>query len=390
MHGCARAVVSEPRHRILPVSNHQPSIVVVGAGFAGAATAFHLTRMGMERVTILEQEEVPGMHASGRNAAMVRQVVPNESIAALARGGAAFLRHLPRDWPLETDFEQNGSFLLASAGESARLKQDGDRSRERGVPAEWWPIERIVEAVPILEGSPAEGGLWCPTDGVVDIHGLLQGYLKAAASAGARLRTSSGLRRVVVRQGKICAIQTESDEIPADVVVNAAGAWARQVGQMAGASPVPLVPYRRHLFVTRPLDWVEPQWPIVWDLSRDLYFRPESGGLLLCPCDEAAQEAGPAADDPAALQMLADKVTRNYSRLSDLPIRRSWAGLRTLAPDGRFVVGWDSSVGGFFWLAGLAGHGVATSYSVGLLAASLVLQESPSGGPAAFRPDRFL
>ena len=390
MQECARAAVSEPRHRIPSVSNHQPSIVVVGAGFAGAATAFHLTRMGMEKVTILEQEAVPGMHASGRNAAMVRQVVPNESTAALARGGAAFLRHLPGDWPLETRFEQNGSFLLASAKDAARLKQDGDRSRQRGAPAEWWPIERIVEAVPILEGSPAEGGLWCPTDGVVDIHGLLHGYLKAAVSAGARLRTSSGLRRVVVRQGKICAIQTESDELSADVVVNAAGAWARQVGQLAGASPVPLVPYRRHLFVTKPLDWVEPQWPIVWDLSQDLYFRPESGGLLLCPCDEAAQEPGPAADDPAALQMLADKVTRHYPRLSDLPIRRSWAGLRTLAPDGRFVVGWDSSVEGFFWLAGLAGHGVAASYSVGLLAASLVLQESPGAAPAAFSPGRFI
>ena len=145
------------------------------------------------------------MHASGRNAAMVRQVVPHESIAALARGGAAFLRRLPSDWPLETHFEQNGSFLLASARDSAKLKQDGARSRERGVPAEWWPIERIVEAVPILAGSPAEGGLWCPTDGVVDIHSLLHGYLKAAASAGARLRTSSPLRRVVVRQGKVCA-----------------------------------------------------------------------------------------------------------------------------------------------------------------------------------------
>ncbi len=388
MQRCAREAVSEPRHRILPVSNHQPSIVVVGAGFAGAATAFHLTRMGMERVTILEQEAVPGMHASGRNAAMVRQVVPHESVAALARGGAAFLRHLPPDWPLETRFEQNGSFLLASAKDSTRLKQDGDRSR--GAPVEWWPIERIVEAVPVLEGSPAEGGLWCPTDGVVDIHGLLHGYLKAAASLGARLKTSSPLRGVVVRRGKVCAVQTETEELTVDVVVNAAGAWARQIGQLAGASPVPLVPYRRHLFVTRPLDWVEPQWPIVWDLSQDLYFRPESGGLLLCPCDEVAQEPGPAADDPAALQMLADKVTRHYPRLADLPIRRSWAGLRTLAPDGRFVAGWDSAVKGFFWLAGLAGHGVAASYSVGLLAASLVLQKTPGAAPNPFWPGRFL
>ena len=372
------------------MSNQQPSIVVVGAGFAGAATAFHLTRMGVERVTILEREDVPGMHASGRNAAMVRQVGPQESVAALARGGAAFLRHLPPDWPLETRFEQNGSFLLASAKDTTRLKQDGDRSRQRGAPAEWWPIERIVEAVPVLEGSPAEGGLWCPTDGVVDIHGLLHGYLKAAASRGARLKTSSPLRGVVVRQGRICAVQTESEELTVDVVVNAAGAWARQIGQLAGASPIPLVPYRRHLFVTRPLDWVEPRWPIVWDLSQDLYFRPESGGLLLCPCDEEAQEPGTAADDPAALQMLADKVTRHYPRLADLPIRRSWSGLRTLAPDGRFVAGWDSSVKGFFWLAGLAGHGVAASYSVGLLAASLILQETPGSAPNPFRPGRFL
>ena len=371
-------------------TNFQQSIVVVGAGFAGAAVAFHLTRMGMERVTILEQEEVPGMHASGRNAAMVRQVVPHESIAALARGGAAFLRHLPSDWPLETRFEQNGSFLLASARDSAKLKQDGARTRERGVQAEWWPIERIVEAVPILAGSPAEGGVWCPTDGVIDIHSLLHGYLKAAASAGARLRTSSPLRRVVVRQGKVCAVQTESEEVTADVVVNAAGAWAQQIGHLAGASPVPLVPYRRHLFVTNPLEWVEPQWPIVWDLSQDLYFRPESGGLLLCPCDEEAQKPGAPADDPAALQMLADKVTRCYPRLADLPIRRSWAGLRTLTPDRQFAVGWDPSLEGFFWLAGLGGHGVTASYSVGLLAASLVAQQTPGAAPAPFWPGRFL
>ena len=235
-------------------SKHQLSIVVVGAGFAGAAVAFHLTRMGMERVTILEQEEVPGMHASGRNAAMVRQVVPHESIAALARGGAAFLRRLPPDWPLETRFEQNGSFLLASAGDSAKLKQDGARTQECGVAAEWWPIERIVEAVPILAGSPAEGGLWCPTDGVVDIHSLLHGYLKAAASVGARLRTSSPLRRVVVRQGKVCAV-------PDRIRRNHSGCCdqrGRSLGPTDRSSgrglTRPAGSYRRHLFVTKPLD----------------------------------------------------------------------------------------------------------------------------------------
>lgn len=372
------------------MSKHQPSIVIVGAGFAGAAVAFHLTRMGMERVTILEQEKVPGMHASGRNASMIRQVVPYESIAALARGGAAFLHNLPSDWPLETRFEQNGSFLLAAPGDSAKLKRDGARSRECGVPAEWWPIERIVETLPTLAGSPAEGGIWCPTDGVVDIHSLLHGYLKSAVSAGAQLKTASPLRRVVVRQNKVCAVQTESDELKAEVIINAAGAWAQQIGHLAEASSIPLTPYRRHLFVTNPLDWVDPHWPIAWDLSQELYFRPESGGLLLCPCDEEAQAPGVAADDPVALQMLAEKVTRFYPKLADLPIRRSWTGLRTLAPDGRFVVGWDSLLKGFFWLAGLGGHGVTTSYSVGLLAASLVTNKTPKAASYPFWPGRLL
>jgi len=373
----------------MDLSGNQKSIVVVGAGFAGASTAFHLTRMGMGKVMVLEQEKVPGTHASGRNAAMIRQVVPQASIAALARGGAAFVRQLPSDWPVETIFDQTGSFLLASEKDSAKLKQDSAIALECGVPTEWWPIDRIVEAMPILAGSTATGGVWSPTDGVIDIHGLLQGYLAAAAASGAELKFSSSVRQIIVRRNKVCAIQTESEEIVADVLINAAGAWAQEIGLLAGAAHIPLVPYRRHLFVTQPLDWIQAEWPIIWDLSQDIYFRPESGGLLLCPCDEEAQRPGDAADDPTALQMLADKVMRFYPKLSDLPIRRSWAGLRTLTPDRLFTLGWDPSLEGFFWLAGLGGHGVTVSYSVGLLAASLITQKIPTQLAVELAPDRF-
>ena len=369
--------------------NKQKTVVVVGAGFAGAAIAFHLTRLGMERVFVLEREKFPGMHASGKNAAMIRQVVPNKLISDLARGGAAFLRNLPLDWPVETKFEQNGSFFLASKKDSEKIQQDGAYAKQYGTLTEWWPIERIIEFIPIIEGSPARGGLWCPTDGVVDIHSLMQGYLRSAVMNGAELKFSSTINNIVVHHGRVCAVQTESEEIPVDVVINAAGAWAPELGRLAGTLSVPLTPYSRHLFVTKPLDWIESKWPIVWDISQEIYFRPESGGLLLCPCDEEVQDPNITKNDPLILNMLAEKVSRFYPRLSDLPILRSWSGLRTLTPDRQFLVGWDPCVEGFFWLAGLGGHGVTVSYSVGLLAASLIVEGNKSQSINQFSPSRF-
>ena len=157
--------------------------------------------------------------------------------------------------------------------------------------------------------------------------------------------------------------------------------------------PVPanlsLSPYRRHLFVTEALDWVSADWPIVWDVSHEIYFRPESGGLLLSPCDESLQTPGLPVQDPAALELLADKAIQYLPKLADLPIRNSWCGLRTFAPDRRFVIGWDPQLEGFFWVAGMGGHGVTVSYSVGVLAASLILQSREQALSNEFSPARF-
>jgi D-arginine dehydrogenase len=363
--------------------------VIVGAGFAGAATAYHLTQMGLEEVVVLEQEAIAGMHASGRNAAMVRQVVADESIAALAREGAAFLQGLPRDWPLETSFKQSGAFLLGKQQALTQLEQAAGRARQAGVPAEWWPLERIKQRLPVLKGSPAAGGIYCPTDGVIDIHNLLHGYLRLATARGAEVKYSSKVQQVIVREGKVCAVQTEAEEIETGLLVNAAGAWAGELARLAGATPIALTAYRRHLFITAPCNWTSSDWPIVWDLSYEVYFRPEAGGLLLSPGDETAHPPASPATDPAVLEMLADKVIHCFPALSDLPIRNGWACLRTMAPDRRFVIGWDPRLAGFFWVAGLGGHGVTVSYSVGRLAAKLILQKTALSTALELAPGRF-
>ena len=365
-----------------------PQYVIIGAGFAGAATAYHLARRGVKNILILEQEKVAGVHSSGRNASMIRQVVSDPAIAVLTREGAAFLRSLPPDWPVPVSYQQNGSLLLSSGKGWKTLSRDAEMARQGGIEVELWSPEKSKEYVPVLRETDFDGAVWSPTDGVVDIHALLSGYLKAAFSLGTQIRYGCSVQGIEIRGGWVSEVLTAEGVIRAEAVINAAGAWAGVVGKMAGAMEAPLRPCRRHLFLTVPLPWVDPTWPFVWHDVHGVYFRPDSGGLLLCPCDQDEMSPGIPPMDSSVAELLAEKIKRHFPGVPDVAIRKSWAGLRTLSSDGRFVIGWDPKVRGFFWVAGLGGHGVTTSSSVGALAASLILGPSEKRGEP-FSPARF-
>lgn len=362
--------------------------VIIGAGFAGAATAYHLTRRGVGRILLLEQESIPGFHSSGRNAAMMRQCVPDPDLAQLTRDGAAFLRKPPGDWPEPVGFKPNGSLLLGSGAGWNKLQQDAAVGRTVGIDVVLWTPEQAKRRVPVLERSEFEGATWCASDGIVDIHALLSGYLKASAAKGARIRYNARVRAIHSGSNGGAQIEIDGETFTAGVVVNASGAWANVIAKMAGARELPLRPCRRHLFVSPPLDWVDPRWPFVWDVTHDIYFRPEGEGLLLCACDQSELPPGDPPMEEGVKELLAEKIERFMPGLSDVSINKGWAGFRTLTPDGRFVIGWDPKIENFFWVAGLGGHGMTTSAAVGALAAELL-----SGGPdkqsAPFSPERF-
>lgn len=366
-------------------------IVIIGAGFAGAATAYCLARRGAGSLLLLEREVAPGMHASGQNAAMVRRVVLDEAIQPLALEGASFLGQPPSDWPGELTFQQTGSLLLACGSELDHLREVANLYSQTGLGVGFKTPQEANGLVPPLRGGDFEGAIWCPVDGVIDIHALLGGYLRFAQASGARLLTGCQVTGFRHRNGAITAVETSGGTVATGCVVNAAGAWAEQIALLARGTKVPLHPLRRHLFVTGPLPWIEPNWPFVWDVTHGFYFRPESGGLLLSPCDEEAFPPSTPPLDPQASELLAVKLSRHLPSLAGLPIQRGWAGLRTFAGDHRFVIGWDPLVRGLFWVAGLGGHGVTTSAAVGRLAADLIMGREQTADTAhPFTPTRFL
>ncbi len=314
----------------------QHAVVVVGAGFAGAATAWHLAGMGQGDVVLLEREPVPGFHSSGRNAALVREHVEAAAWQPLTRDGAAFLRG-----EALAGFRPTGSLLLGLGDTEA-----SDR-------------------VPIARGR----GRWCPDDGVVDVAALLASYLK-----GRDVRLGCTLRGFE-RAPDGLLLHTDHGRFLAGTLVNAAGAWAGRVGGLD------LPTTNRHLFVTGRMPDVDPSWPFVWDVGHGLYFRPESGGLLLSPCDETAAEPGDYRQEEEQLVRLGELVRDHQPGLGDPSIAYRWVGQRTFAPDRLPVIGFDPREPRLFHVAGLGGHGVTSSWAVGRLAATALLRGGSDPGP---------
>jgi D-arginine dehydrogenase len=363
--------------------------LIAGAGFAGAATAYCLAQRGAGRIVLLECEAVPGFHASGRSAAMIRQIVPGAAMAEMARRGAAFLRRLEGADAREAGFEPRGSLLLAEGKALEELRAQADDARAAGLEAENWSPAEGVRRVSALRGASFEEAVWCPSDGVADAGNLLAWYLRQAARRGARLVLNAQILGFERRGDGLIDVATSAGHFRARVVVNAAGAWANEIARLAGADELPLTPCRRHLFLAKG-EWPgRSAWPFVWHVGRGLYFRPESDGLLLSACDEEPFPPCDAPADPSVLETLWKKISQGFPALEDTSIATFWAGLRTLTRDGRFVIGWDARQDFLFWVAGLGGHGVTTSHSVGELSARLLLGEEGGALAEAFDPKRF-
>ncbi len=368
--------------------------VVVGAGFAGASAARALALRGM-KVLVLDAETLPGSHSSGRNAAILRRVIEDPSTAALARRGGEAIASPPPDLAAEHPFlDRHGVLLVAGEGPAAAaLLAAAAEARRAGLDVAAPDPAGALALAPVLRDAPVAAAAWSPGDGTVDVAGLLDALLRSVRARGGVVAAGASLVGVRRSGGKVSSVDTSRGNVRASLVVDAAGAAADPVAALAGLPPLGILPFRRHLYHLGANPLVAHGSPVVWDTGRGIYLRSEGTGVLASPCDEDPWP--PILEEPRAVPavraLLVDRLEESFPRYGRFTVRRAWAGLRTFAPDRRFVLGPDPRLAGFAWCAGLGGHGVSTAVAVGEALAGLVLDGGTAiADPAAILPDRLI
>lgn len=359
-------------------------IVVVGGGIAGLAAAYHLASEGTRSVTLLEREPLVATHSSARNAA-IYVGISGGAWGALSRRTRERLDDL-----LGCGRWLRADGFIYAASDEAMVREEAALARAAGAPHALLGRRELESRVPALTGGFAEVGVLLPAAGVLDIHLITSHLAERAQAAGVRIVLGTEVTRVRVAAGRAEGVELmDGDGLAADAVVLAPGAWASSLGASCGA-PLPLVPLRRHLAQLDPADPVDEHGPTVWSLGEgEVYFRPESGGVLASPCDEVPWPASLPPTDAGAIETLADRLGKLAPALGLAAVRRAWACLRTFAPDRLPVIGPDPRVQGLHWLAGLGGSGMSVGVAAGELLAALVSGREHSLA-AAVGPHRLL
>ena len=364
-------------------------VVVIGAGIAGAAAAWHLAEHAS--VVMVEREAQPGAHATGRSAALHTETSGAPVVAALAAASRPFLAEPAEGFAEHRLLSPRGLLWIARASETDLLDDKAAAAETAGVEVHRLDWTQCCELVGVLRPEAAAGGVYEPNAMTIDVDGLLQGFLRGARRRGADLHLGAEVAAVTERAGT-WRVQAGERSFDCDVVVNAAGAWCDQLAELAGIVPLGLRPRRRSVFVFPPPAGVfVAGWPMVWDIGNRFYFEPEGPLLLVSPVDETPSDpcdARPETEDIA----LGVEELEAATALKVRGVRRTWAGLRTFAADSVPAVGLDPDHPGFFWLAGQGGYGIKTSPALGRLCAALILGEAPRVPPSAveaLNPSRF-
>ena len=358
-------------------------VAIIGAGMAGASLAAELAPHA--RVLLIEAEDAPGYHSTGRSAAFWEETYGGPGVVPLTLASGGYLD----DHGFLTP---RGALFIGRAGDRAAMDAHVATFAGTGVITHRLSPAELAAKVPHIRPEWSEA-LHQPACADIDVAGLHQHYLGAARRHGVTIACRARVNGLV-REGGAWTITTERGEAwRAATIVNAAGAWVDTIAQIAGVRPIGITPLRRTVAVLR----VEPQapadLPLVLDINGGFYFKPDAGRLWLSPHDEIPSDPCDAAPEELDVAIAIDR----FQQVTDwriAAVERRWAGLRSFAPDRLPVYGFDASAEGFFWFAGQGGFGIQTAPAAARLGAQLLLGQGRDAmtariDPAMFSPQRF-
>lgn len=365
-------------------------LAIIGGGMAGASLAAALA--GRMSVVVLEQEDQPGYHATGRSAAFWNESYGGPGVQPLTTASGPWLHQPPADYGAHSFLRPRGALHIAHESALADRAAFLNDFAHSGIAFEQPDAAACHQMVPRLKPEWAHAVLE-PSCTDIDVAALHQACLAKARRDGATILTrqrATALRPVAGGW----EIETAQGSFHADRIVNAAGAWAGDIAALAGALPIAISPLRRTILQVQLDTPAAEQMPLVIDLAGNFYFKPEADGRLwLSPHDETPMPPSDVAPDELDVALAIDRLER-ATDWRVIKVERRWAGLRSFAPDRLPVYGPDPKAKGFFWFAGQGGFGIQTAPAAAAIAAAMLLDEAPLDFVAGvdhrpYLPDRF-
>jgi sarcosine oxidase subunit beta len=377
-------------------------VVIIGSGIVGSSVAYHLAEQGCNNVLVIEREAHQGKGSTGKSMGGVRAQFSTPVNIQMSRYSIEFFSHFDEVVGHPADYRAHGYLFCATNERHLEyLKANRERQKELGVKnVELVSREDIAKFVPQLRVDDIVGGTFCQTDGFVDPHSVMMGFMLKARERGARLwldtpvtgievEASESLRfeRALVPpptgtespsmpvQRRIAGVMTSRGLVSTRIVVNAAGPWAANVARMAGAD-LPVAPLRRQLVPTEPFEGLPQRFPMVIDMSTGFHFRREGKGILLAWNDPEETPGFKTDFDPGFIEKILTHAASRVPRLAEAEVnpRRAWAGLYEMTPDHHAIIGPAPNVAGLYFVNGFSGHGVMHSPASGRITAELILQ----------------
>jgi sarcosine oxidase subunit beta len=418
-------------------------VVIIGSGIVGSSVAYHLAEQGCTNVLVIEREAHQGKGSTGKSMGGVRAQFATAVNIQMSRYSIDFFSRFDEVVGHPADYRAHGYLFCATNERHLEyLRTNRERQLALGVKnVELVSREDIAKFVPQLRVDDILGGTFCQTDGFVDPHSVMMGFMLKARERGARLwldtavtgievtgtagvsptyrgteapsncantlskqragepstpanrNTSAGdpaTPAVPVRR-RVSGVLTSRGFVSTRIVVNAAGPWAAQVAKLAGAD-LPVEPLRRQLVPTEPFDGLPQRFPMVIDMSTGFHFRREGKGILLAWNDPEETPGFKTEFDPAFVEKILTRAAARVPRLAEAEVnpRRAWAGLYEMTPDHHAIIGPASNVAGLYFVNGFSGHGVMHSPASGRITADLILNgRSNLIDAAQLNVDRF-
>ena len=364
-------------------------VVIIGAGCIGAAIAYHLGKRGVKDVVVLEKELFSGAGSTGKCAGGIRQQFSTPLNCRISQLSVQHYQRFEEEMGTDPVFFPVGYlFLLSDPAQWAAFQAQAELQRSLGIPTRTLDPSGAAAIVPELELEGVLGATFCPTDGLGNPHEITQAFEARARALGARFRfgvEATGLLRVGSR---VTGVRTTQGDIETPIVVNAAGPYAAQVAAWAGVD-LPVLPYRRHCFTTKPLPFVHERLPMIVDMKSGVYMHRESGGMLLGLADKDEPSSFDTSVNWDFLEKVVEPAIERLPALAEAEIGHGWAGLYETTPDHNAVLGKPAGVEGLLFANGFSGHGFMQAPGIGQLMSEWIVDGAPSLDLHELRLERF-